>query len=152
MSHFDNFETPESVFGMGAVLGHPSLDIGDFLWDCPILTVLSQSWLRDEIFLGSPMSNLDPGDRDRDLKIPKKSSKPRKIPGIGIGIWKPRKNPKKIPSAKSQKSRNPGDRDQDLKISKKIRENPEKSRVENLVNPKTPEIGIFSRGMGFLLL
>ena len=37
----------------------------------------------------------NPGDRDRDFKIPKKS----------------RENPEKIPSEKSRKSRNPGDRD-----------------------------------------
>ena len=64
----------------------------------------------------------NPGDRDRDLKIPKKSRKKNpenaEIPGIGTGILKPLKNPEKIPRAKSQKSQNSGDRDRDLKIPK----------------------------------
>ena len=53
------------------------------------------------------------GDRDRDLRIPKKSRKKNpenpKIPRIGIEIFKPLKNFEKISSAKSRKSRNPGD-------------------------------------------
>ena len=85
------------------------------------------------------------------MKIPKKSRKKNpenpKIPGIGIGILKPLKNPEKIPSAKSQKSRNPGDRDRDLKIPKKSRENPEKIPSENPENPKIPGIGIYFFGI-----
>ena len=72
----------------------------------------------------------NPGDRDRDLKIPKKArEKNPENPGVAIGILKNRKNPKKnlekILSAKFQKSLNPGDRDRDrdLKISKKSRKN-----------------------------
>ena len=83
-------------------------------------------------FFGIP--NPDPGDLGSGffvLGYIEKSRKSRKnpenpnIPGIGIGIFKPRKKHEKIPSAKSRKSQNPGDRDRDrdLKIPKKSREN-----------------------------
>ena len=76
------------------------------------------------------------------MKIPKKSREKNpenpKIPGIGIGILKPLKNPEKIPRAKSRKSRNPGDRDRDLKIPKKSRENPEKIPSEKSRKSQNP--------------
>ena len=62
----------------------------------------------------------NPGDRDRDLKIPRKSGEKNSenpdIPGIGIGILKPLKNPET--------------------------QNPEKYRVQNLENPEIPGIMI----------
>ena len=118
--------------------------------------MIEQSWLRDGIFSGSRIeifySGLDrkirksryPGNWDQHLKSRKKNPDNPKIPGIVIGILKPLKNPGKIPSAKSRKSRNPGDRDRDFKTSKKSRKSrnpgdqdwelkiPKKSRVKIL--------------------
>ena len=72
-----------------------------------------QSWLRDGIF--------------RNFLFWARSKNPEnsKIPGIGIGILKPLKNPEKSRKQNPQKSRNLWDRDWDLKISKKYRKNPE---------------------------
>ena len=64
------------------------------------------------------------------------------ILGIGIEIWKARKNPGKIPSAKSRSYQNPRDRDRHLKISK----NPVKI-PKNLTYPRIRD---FSRDLGFL--
>ena len=52
-----------------------------------------------------------------DQKIPKSR-------GSGSGFEKFEKNPEKISSAKSRKTRNPGDRDWDLKIPEKSQEIP----------------------------
>ena len=67
-----------------------------------------QSWLRDGDFLFWAKS-----------KNPENS----KIPGIEIGILKPLKNPEKISSAKSRKSRESG---WGFENPEKSRENPEK--------------------------
>ena len=97
-------------------------------------SLYAQSWLRDEIFR-DPVSQIpipgirdrdflfwarssrksrNPGNRDLDLKISKKSRVQNpvnpEIPGIGIWISKSRKNRDKIPGQKSRKSQNSVDR------------------------------------------
>ena len=70
----------------------------------------------------------DPNFRDFLFWARSKNRENPEIPGIGIGILKPLKNPEKIPSANFLKSRYPGGCDRDFKSSKK-------SRVQNLENP-----------------
>ena len=113
----------------------------DYFWRNFIY--LSQSWLRDGFFWNSENAeirgigigiwkarkipsekswkSLNSGDRDQNLKMPRKSRvKNSKIPGIGIRIWKSRKNPEipgigigilKCRKKPSEKSRNLGNRD-----------------------------------------
>ena len=70
--------------------------------------------------LGSRYKNLKNSQKNLESQIPlsrgsrsgfENPKKSRKIPGIGIWIEKSPKNPDKISSGKSRKSRNPGDRD-----------------------------------------